>query len=583
MNLRPDLYEEKLLEFFLRCNERLPKHSATDLGGKLERVANLFLSLCERSLPVTEPAVQQSLGSFLDDLTARRSIQPQDLIDLSNAADLILESLLSAPSSIMFGDYVKTLRMLSKSEPSFSQRCQKDLELEVSLLLHDQESLAEQLLGVCRDVYGQALLTQYISQPNFISTLAGRASTSSCEVHCSIWRHFVPFIKIDESNFSQVGTLLQSALAAIDRLPKVDPLLPPPEAENLLGVLQFATRDNPRVLWDNVIDWRRKPSNSILLWLHYLSVAKLSLADRISHRKRLEAVEPGLLVYEFQRDIQAAGLRGFMPQLETWIKHAQDTPGIQSTLVSLGLETFWPTLQEDQKNTLAERMLSSDLLSPHIDDSWQSNLLASYLRGVKLRVLDPQVFHLYEKHYTHPGLDLRQQALIGGALAMTTGKFQGRSIPELQRWLASLAEPGYRAEAEKLIQRFFARDSGIDAHVGMLQATYLHRYSDTFWELYWAHFRDLLLDTSRTMEFVELLAFWFDKSPGMFSGLPYLVQGFFLQLPAMLQEAKEAKATAKDFQKAAQRINLQAAQEPWYPLIDQFFVEKKRKRLLGLL
>jgi len=69
----------------------------------------------------------------------------------------------------------------------------------------------------------------------------------------------------------------------------------------------------------------------------------------------------------------------------------------------------------------------------------------------------------------------------------------------------------------------------------------------------------------------------------MFSDLPYLVQSFFLQLPEMLQETKEAKETAKDFQRAAQRINLQAAQEPWYPLIDQFFVEKKKKRLLGIL
>ena len=164
---------------------------------------------------------------------------------------------------------------------------------------------------------------------------------------------------------------------------------------------------------------------------------------------------------------------------------------------------------------------------------------------------------------------------------MTAGRFYEKSIPEVRQWLSSLDETSYRVEAHKLIERFFVRYSGIDAHLEMLQATYVQQHADAFWDLYWTLFKNMLLDVRRVQKLIELLAFWFDGSPQILADLPYLAQGFFIQLPAMLQQTKESKESAKAFQRVAPLINQLAAKWPWYSLIDHFFVDKKRK-VLGL-
>lgn len=164
---------------------------------------------------------------------------------------------------------------------------------------------------------------------------------------------------------------------------------------------------------------------------------------------------------------------------------------------------------------------------------------------------------------------------------MTIGRFPNGSIPAAQNWLSHVDNTTYGIEAERLVKRFFESGISLEGHIEMLQATYVSRHSNTFWEIYWDYFRGLLLNTERVVDLVKLLSFWFDDSLGIFAGLPYLAQTFFLQLPTVVEETREAKETSKDFHKAAPLINTYASTRPWYGLIEPLFMERRRK-LFGI-
>lgn len=579
-NMQPDLYEDKLSDFFAMCNDRL-RATGAGLGEKLEAAASLYLAIRAKSISVTEPAAQQGVELFVQGLSERKFLELEDLNDLNSTADLLLDAVQSAPDTRVLDEYIRVLRVLARSDPSFPKRAQKDIQLLTSYVLSGYDSLAEQLLRACRDLYAQRLLSSHFSQPGYLAALSATLATASCQINQSIWKLLLPFLQLYPENRTQFDALLGASFAAIDRASPPDPLRPSAEISSLLRTIQTVTQDDPDVLEDAVKKWRTKHASSILNWWYYLTVAKLPLIARIPYRERLEKIEPDILWYEFQRDLLIVGAQGLIPQLETWVKHMDVDPTIQTKLISVGVWNILPGLQLPEQRTLAERILGSDLLSPHTDAALQQVLLASYLAETHLAVLAPHVARIYQMYYSHPGLDSRQRGLIGGSLAMTIGRFPNGSIPAAQNWLSHVDNTTYGIEAERLVKRFFESGISLEGHIEMLQATYVSRHSNTFWEIYWDYFRGLLLNTERVVDLVKLLSFWFDDSLGIFAGLPYLAQTFFLQLPTVVEETREAKETSKDFHKAAPLINTYASTRPWYGLIEPLFMERRRK-LFGI-
>lgn len=577
-NFEPDLYEEKLLAFFSMCNDRLPR-TAAGLGQKLEQVVSLFMAVRDRTLKIDDPRAWSSLNSFVSDLDSKKNIAQEDLDDLLRAADLIAESITLIPTTDLITEYGRTLRILSRQTPLSNERCYRDVETLCSFALREQTNYVKQFLEICRDVYSPTVLSQCLGNPEFISSLATKASSANWESHLVIWENIAPLIPFDTYNSAALNRLLESALVALERLPNSDPLLPSAEIEYGLKIMRLATKGHPKLLLDAVIARQKRSTRPLLAWLYYLSVARYPLSERQHYRKQYEALVPDLLMYEFKRDIRTVGDKNLSQQLEIWIDHVRDLPGVQSSLLTSALHYLWSDLTETQKYAIAGDILASDSLSKHLDDAWMTQLLSSHLGKTGIGELQPRATEMYEKWYTHTGLDLRYRALIGGSLAMVKGQFPEGSIPEVRQWLSTLDMGSYKQEAQKLIGRFFNSGSKPDLHGSMLRATYIENHADVFWDLYWEAFGNMLQDKNRVQESIEIFRFWFEQSFSTLIDLPYLIVGFFMQLPDLFWYIQQTNS--RTFNKMALLFNQQAAKYPWYPLIARFFASKKRK-ILGL-
>jgi hypothetical protein len=202
-----------------------------------------------------------------------------------------------------------------------------------------------------------------------------------------------------------------------------------------------------------------------------------------------------------------------------------------------------------------------------------------YFTSTSFQILEQVPLKLYEKYLTHPVLNPDQRAIIGGSLAMTTGRFYEGTPLDIQRFLSRVDPKTYEIEARRLIERFFLQKIRLETHIDLLQSTYVGKYESTFWQLYWTSFKLLMLDQARLNEFINLLSFWFDESLQVFSDTPYVGQGFFLQLPMVIDEARNDKS----FSRVASLITNNAVNRPWYYLVDQYFTGKKTGGLLGFL
>ena len=286
-----------------------------------------------------------------------------------------------------------------------------------------------------------------------------------------------------------------------------------------------------------------------------------------------------MIAIEVDRDVQTAGEANLIPVLQAWVQHTKEQPKVQTEVMSRGVLLVWPQISGRRKHQLAEEILASETLSVSLNEAAAKELLSSYLGGFTLGVLQPPSQRLVQRFLRHPGLTDNQQAMMEGALAMTTRAFPDHAPPRIRRWLSALDRARYREEAQKLITRFFTPDTTVDSHVDMLQAAYVQAYHADFWELYWEHFRAMLIDPKRVQQIVELLSFWFDESLGVLSEQPYLSAAFFLELPAILEEAGESR----NFGEQASLIGGRARRLPWYPLLRPYLLAATKRRPFRIL
>jgi hypothetical protein len=575
----PDQYEEKLLDLFHICNERLRSSRPANMNATLSAVTSFYQTIRDKSLSLTSPLAQESLRGFIGYIQNRKSLSDEELEDLITTADLLGQQVVKSPELATVRDYGNALRLLKIFHPSYITHAQEDIQFLTHLVLKGKEEIVKSLLSTFNDIYPSEIIRQTLSQHDYLSNLGAEAALMPLEIQNLIWKYLIPFVHFDTGTKPALNSLLEIALHVCQNYGNQSQIVPLPEVDQFLTTLTNANREQRRSMLEISLTMRTDDIGQAQRWFYYKLIENIQLGERATYRVIEKSLEPDIELYEIRRDIQRRGQTQIIQTLVDWIDHkAGDLPQIIS-IISTGLDTSWSFLPEGQRGKLAEAILSNPKIMAYLDNLWINKLVSTYFPNRNFQILGQVSLKLYEENYSHPGLTPDQRAIIGGSLAMTTGRFYEKATSDIQLYLSKVDSATYEAEAKKLIERFFKQGIRLETHIDLLHSTYVRKYESAFWDLYWPNFKLLMFDLNRSIEFINLLSFWFNNSMQVFSDTPYIGQSFFLELPMVLEEARNDKS----FSRVAGLINERASNQPWYSLIDQFFTGKKKRRLLGFL
>jgi hypothetical protein len=339
-----------------------------------------------------------------------------------------------------------------------------------------------------------------------------------------------------------------------------------------------ANGDMPRLAVD-VVATRAWKDTAAPYWLYYALIGRRSLAEREPVRARFAGGVKSALNYEIQRDLSTATLPDAAVRLHEWASYLTRYPDYEGATLASGVEKMLSAYSGMQRAQIVHQVLADDDVTSKLDGGLAGRLLSNFFASLSLQVLTPPLMALYEKYVDIEGLSADQRAIIRGCLAVTTQKIDQSTVDATRARLQRVDQTAYEVEVVKWMDRFFDRKVTFDEHLKMLSATYVQRYSDCFWALYWERLTKVALDRSRTADFIATLGFWFDHGLNHFVGQPYLAQEFFMGLPEVLEDLRSQRA----YGGVSHAIEDQAARQPWHLALQTYLKASKKKGLLGLL
>jgi hypothetical protein len=578
-NFLPEQYENKLLDFFHMCDERLPPNQPKHMNATLNAITNFYQTIRERSLSLPNPLAQESLHHFIASLQQKKIVDDEDLEDLISTLDVLKNQIVISPDLAIVEEYGKALQLLKNFYPSYLNRIQEDTSLLIKVVLYGKEDNVGFLISTMDKIYPLDNITQAFSKSDKLSYIVNEAKEKPLDDHSLIWKYLVPFIRFDNRTKPYISSLLEATFQVSEKCTSQNDNKPQLEVDQLFTTIIESTKEHHPFLLETSISIKSENFRWVQRYLYYKIIENMSLSERKPYRDLERSIEPEIELYEVSCDIHCRGPERVIQTLVEWIEDQGTDRSKIIAIVSKGLDTAWSIVPQGNREKFSESILSNPVIEPHLNNEWNNKLVSTYFPERNFHILGRVPFKLYEQYYTHSILNPKQRAIIGGSLAMTTGRFYRKSVADINSYLSKMDTTTYENESKKLMESFFARALRLDTHIELLRTTFVRKHQNTFWDLYWSNFKSLMLDMNRSKEFINLLTFWFDDSFQVFSDLPYVGQGFFLELPMVMEEARKEKS----FSRIANQINREAKNQPWYPLVEQLFSGKQRKRILGFI
>lgn len=569
-------YEQDLLDFFSMCNARLPNKGSNRfrlLHEKLDPIANFYLTIKANRLSLTDPKALNSIDVFLRYIEQKPStISKDDENSLLLTARNILDVLTDNPTKLHVIYYRRSLVMLEKHQTQIDhqRRVKQDVEWWLAHMVTKDVGLAKELLEIYRQVYPDELLGNIISRPEYIQHLAKTIARDNWQMYHVVWEMLAPLIRFDMQTVPAIGKLLDRTLTSISALSASDPILPSSEASNIItSIIQATPSQNKPLLLQPSAQFQYAERNFSVAWLYFQIIKDSSLAERKPYRQYASS---DVLRYEIEREVKTIAFAKVVPRLEAWEEHLKQVPSSQSGLIDKGVKIRWDMSSSMEKKPLAEAILLSETLPSFLSAHLWKTIINQYFNDVILDKVSPTQVSIYTKYITAPELNDNQRAVIGGCLALSNQVFDQDDIPTIRTRMTDLSPTDYKKDLVKYCNTFFVQDFDVEQHAYLLGATYVDNHADSFWEVYWRFFHHLLFDEKYTQKLLQLLDFWFEVSLSWFyEGYHYLVQTFFLQLPAVLEEAQNDKM----FKQHAAGIHSKAQEYAWYSHISNYFAPQK--------
>lgn len=574
----PDGYEAEILEFLDWAEARDDRAAA--ITHLLDDLALFYLSTRQDGGggDIGAANLERAAGYVLEDAVRTAGAYTQDAADLRAVAAVYAGLLAQSGAAEHLDGYQRALTALAHLDTDITDTAPEAVRLYLGCVLDRQAALAASLGRLIEGLYPAEEVVSAINQPNLLAHLARLLRPDDPPQVTLFWQHVGLRLRLDSAGQDALVDALLTTFAALQPGPAPDPLAPPPAAAALLEALAAALPDqHDLVLRTAHFYQQRHPGSSVLEWVYNALAAPLPL------RQRAAALWPywaaftdiaDLRAYEIQRDLRAItdsaalGLR--VAQWHDALAAAGHTAALEMVF-----QTAWARSGLDRRR-FALAALGHEPLANALDPGWRSLLLDAALGDAAIDTPDVPTVELYSRLVSSPRLPLTpaQRAAIEGALALHSGRFPGgQAVMSLRDRLAALDADAYRAEAGRLLQRFFAAET----HPDLVRALYSRSHSEGFWLLYWERLGMALLDEQRVEETAAVIDVWFARSGALMSDTPYALPEFFFQLPAVLDGLRASRRYAQ----VGRAFEAQLAAYDWSPMVQKALHGRAGRGLLG--
>jgi len=207
-NFTPDLYETKLLEFFEMCSARLTDEKPDNMEAVLSSITKFYKTTRDRTLVLPDTRAYDGLKHFIQYIEGVKELSLYDLEDLLSTVDLLGTQVTLTPEISVVQDYGASLRQLKRLHPNYAGHAKEDLLFLANLVLNGNEEVAKSLLAIYRDVYRAEIISNVISQVEYLSFLQANTSINKWRINTLIWQYLLPFAQIDANTKSLLALLL---------------------------------------------------------------------------------------------------------------------------------------------------------------------------------------------------------------------------------------------------------------------------------------------------------------------------------------------------------------------------------------
>ena len=555
-------YETRLLTLFTDYMPLFP--APTQIDEQLDTMA-LYVGMLEPTHPaVFTQAEIEALTIALDALKRMDSLPTDEISKLHRLRKLLWDAYREVKDPAIHAVRGQIVTLLMRHKASTGVFVLEELQYFTNVLVGDgsPESVLPRLKTM-RSSYGEDMFLATLNSNDYLEWLSKQVRRFNPQQLQRIWMYLGQYI---EPGIESSG-LFFTSLQTLNTL----------RTGNQPGVLQALMDQMGRAMAQNKRGWLQLAVDGSthipgeeLEHFYYYFAAQLPLDQRVPYRTILKAVRRDILLFEIENDVRSAGLQNGLAKIEEWDDHVKRRQ-YKPEFITYALNQLRNSCNQQQRVVLADQVLSSHRLAP-LSPEAEGIFVQDMMSMVSLSKFSEQNVDLYNKYQDYEALPNEKKVVLRGILAMQSGYLDEEAVLQLRQHFGNVTENVYHAETKRFIADFCnaRKDIARKHHLYMLNALFTWKYPDTFWQLYTEMLLSKLIDPRMTIQFIELLSFWFRVLPEELKP-KYVVQDFFFRLPSVLEQAKNEQRSAKGLRE----FHIQAAKKEWYPSVQELSMERK--------
>ncbi|MBO3459013.1 hypothetical protein G7B40_010135 [Aetokthonos hydrillicola Thurmond2011] len=588
--LNQEQYEDEVLDFF-NWVERLDSQPQV-IDRQLDNYINFYQAVNSQEVELEPIKLVVAIRSIINVISQKVTIGLEDIADIRAACRTLGNTLLRRQDKELIEEYQRSLELLKKYDGNFEETFEVVFDILSLVVLQKRREEANIFSALIAEFYPESLRNSAINQPNNIQKYANHLRDNDLAQVVIFWEFLGKDLQLTQETERFLQPIFSKTFRALQHQASANGLQVPDLAAKVIANISAADSIDDRALFRIACEY-----NPVLEWLYYAKVEKVSLVERSQHYWRywenFQQEAPNLSRYELQRDlINSTTYLQIIQTLRDWVNnvHIDSRSKTLNEAINFILSKQFENLSTVDTPTIILHLLSEESLLKHLDQRIYYQFVQSILAQAKICKLDSLTLKLYQKlllellpeqTYSYSQsidglkIDWQKQSIIRGAIDLTKGILQAKTVPELCKYFNSITREQYKQDASKLCKEFFVSEIDPDAHFKLICGVYSKTHREEFWEIYWSSFHSYLLEKERINDIVRIMDLWFNASADLVNH-PYAVPEFFTELPSLLEEIQ----SSKNYRRIEREFQSQLAAKDWYPVIEKYF-QKSRKRFLG--
>jgi len=301
--------------------------------------------------------------------------------------------------------------------------------------------------------------------------------------------------------------------------------------------------------------------------------------DRAEIRSAYQVISPQIHRYELFQDVTKAATAAkngsqVLKLSYSWIRLTDDE-GSRTKFLDLICSCAWPLLNQRDFSAL---LLADESIYPRLPETWRTRIIDVSLADALIELPNATQQRFYEQLSQYPDLPMSpiSSGVVRGVLALIRRRMKEEDVSIIHKSLSLSAEVNYKKQVQTLFETFFVTKTVNPTHLYLIQATYVSKERNSFWELYWEHFKTALLKNRQTAETVAILNLWFIHLPALTGTRDYAAHEFFMGLPQVLETIR----STREYSSVGHAFEEQLNKMPWAALILKR-LEVQRKGFIG--